>query len=520
MPDFIITDNKLEKYNGTDTEVKIPDNVKTIEINAFSCSENLQSVIIPEGVEVIGFAAFRECKNLQSVTIPKSVTTIMEFAFENCSKLKNLSIPESTQIQDSAFFGCRALADKNKMIIFHNTLFEYFGRKTSVEIPDGVTAIADQTFEDCNSLQNIVIPEGVKVIGYAAFHKCKNLQSIVIPESVKEIGLGAFKGCKNLKSISIPDSITEIYSSTFYECENLQTVEIGNGIQTISDYAFPEDLNVQKWVLAPDSQNEEQCKMLLNTFGTKNLALPFLSGTMETNETLRKMLQTRVTNKKFREKFIPMLIEQNESKAFASLLSLTKKMPVEEIDSYIKKSENALEIRLLLLEYKKRLYPAEILEKMEEIQMEKEFGLREKTLADYKKDFKIVKHGDFYKITGYKSENESMSIPSAIEGIPVRIAKKAFACCNVSYVYIENGITDIEERAFSGCDNLKEITIPESISMIGLDAFFWCENLHTIYYDGSISHWNHIFIVDPGVSVQQNVATVVCSDGETDFWFD
>ncbi|MBE6665935.1 MAG: hypothetical protein E7603_06940, partial [Ruminococcaceae bacterium] len=479
MSDFIITNNILEKYTGADVEVTIPEGVRAIEYRAFYRSKNLQSVIIPEGVKYIGGEAFKDCKNLQSVTIPKSIKTIAGWAFEGCSKLQNITVPESTRIEEFAFSGCRTLADQNKMIILNRTVFQYLGRKASVAIPEGIASIATAAFLNCSSIQEIFIPETITSIGERAFCQCQHLRRITLPKNVNRIGESTFAYCENLESVSIPESITEIENTTFAgcvnlqsvsipdsvmrigyaafaNCSNLQTVSIGNGIRHIDGNAFPKEMPLRQCVLAPDSQDEEQCKILLDILGTRNLAFSFLSDTLETNEIIRKSLKTRVTNKKFREKFTPTLIEQNESKTFANFLSLIKKMPVEEIDGYIQKSENAPEIRMLLMEYKNRLYPTETIKKMEEIQAEKDLGLREKTLADYKKEFSITKGGDFYKITGYKGENENVVIPSTIRGIPVKITDEAFFGCNqLREVYMENGITDIGSRLFANCKNLQ-----------------------------------------------------------------
>ena len=61
---FVIENGVLKKYSGNDTEV-----------------------VIPDGVKSIGIAAFKGDTNLTSVTIPDSVTYIEEPAFENCPNL-------------------------------------------------------------------------------------------------------------------------------------------------------------------------------------------------------------------------------------------------------------------------------------------------------------------------------------------------------------------------------------------------------------------------------------------------
>jgi hypothetical protein len=139
------------------------------------------------------------------------------------------------------------------------------------------------------------------------------------------------------------------------------------------------------------------------------------------------------------------------------ILSLVKKQDPEEIDRYIALTENNSEIRAMLLEYKNRLYPPETLEKMEEIQTEKDFGLREMTLADYKKIFSIKKQDGVYVITNYKGESDTVRIPAAISGIPVQIAMSG--CKTVKDVCLEEGFSQIGNKAFSAyfCKQLAEI---------------------------------------------------------------
>jgi hypothetical protein len=109
-----------------------------------------------------------------------------------------------------------------------------------------------------------VIPESVTFIGEFAFRNCENLQSVAMMNSIIDISFGMFAGCGNLQSIIIPDGVKTIGAVAFDGCESLQSITIGNGIQSIDSQAFPKEMNVRKWVLAPDSKDEEQCKMLFN----------------------------------------------------------------------------------------------------------------------------------------------------------------------------------------------------------------------------------------------------------------
>lgn len=77
----------VEKYNGEDTEVVIPEGVTRIGWYAFLGCSSLTSVVIPEGVTKIGDRAFYNCNSLMSVVIPESVTKIGDLAFAECPVL-------------------------------------------------------------------------------------------------------------------------------------------------------------------------------------------------------------------------------------------------------------------------------------------------------------------------------------------------------------------------------------------------------------------------------------------------
>ena len=370
-----------------------------------------------------------------------------------------------------------------EFIIKDGVLEKYHGKKKSPIIPDGVKVIGEIAFSNHNSLKMIVIPDSVTEIGGGAFHYCRGLQSITLGNSLTTIGDCAFRYCRNLPGIQLPDGVTSIGAEAFEHCANLQSVTIPESITSIGYNAFRGCENIRECVLIPASQDEAQCKMIAHAFGIKNLAYAFLTGNIKTNPILEKMLREKITAKAFRTSYIPNLIQKEETELFLTLLSLVKKMSPEEIDTYLDLSveKGLVEMTNRLIEYRRKLYPPEKIEEMREIEFEKSIGIREKTLSDYRKDFKISRQNDVYFITGYKSANPIVDIPGELLGLPVRLGLGAFDHCeHIQTVYIDEGIPYLNGWVFRDCIHLQKVTIPDSVTIIYGNAFEHCISLQTI----------------------------------------
>lgn len=76
----------------TEKSFTIPNNIQTIDSNAFRDCTALENVIIPDSVLEINMHAFSGCTSLKSITIPESVESIEYFAMgfdSDCKKLDN-----------------------------------------------------------------------------------------------------------------------------------------------------------------------------------------------------------------------------------------------------------------------------------------------------------------------------------------------------------------------------------------------------------------------------------------------
>lgn len=196
-------------YGTSVTSIIIPNSVTAIGDKAFYQCWGLTSVTIGNSVVSIGQYTFWGT-GLTSVTIPGSVTSIGESAFTSNPSLTSITVDESNTFYMSED-GVLLSKDGTELLAYPRAK-----AATAYTIPDGVTSIGSQAFQNCSSLTSVTIPNSVTSISDYAFYQCSHLSSATIPNSVTSIGFAAFSGCYNLTSVTIPDGVTSIGNSAFY----------------------------------------------------------------------------------------------------------------------------------------------------------------------------------------------------------------------------------------------------------------------------------------------------------------
>ena len=221
----------------------------------FFNDEEVKDLIIPEGVSYIGKNAFIRCEGLTSLTLPQSVETIGEDAFKECNGLLKLNISDLkiwfsykfNSMSNPLYYArhlylngeeLRDLVVPDDISSISDDLFENCLSITSLTIGANVTSIGSGAFSWCENLNSVILSEGLTSIGGAAFYGCKNLPNIKLPSSLQSLGENAFLDCNKLSSITIPNKIKKIEHSTFRNCTGLIDVTIGNGVRDILSEAF------------------------------------------------------------------------------------------------------------------------------------------------------------------------------------------------------------------------------------------------------------------------------------------
>lgn len=232
IDEFEIKKGVLNKYNGSDEVVVIPDGVIMVGNGAFSRCKLLKNIKFPDTLQCIGYEAFRWCYNLKTVSVPDGIIVIGDYAFSDCKSLETIILSDTLKrIADGAFSGC-------------------YNLKT-VNIPEGVISVGDYAFSDCNSLGKITLPDTLKRIRSGIFNNCYNLKEVNIPDGVTVIGKKAFSGCISLEEIKLPDTLEIIENESFKNCCNLKKVIIPEEVEAIEEKAFS-DCKALEEIKLPD----------------------------------------------------------------------------------------------------------------------------------------------------------------------------------------------------------------------------------------------------------------------------
>jgi len=224
------------------TTVTINPGLKSITSYMFSSCSSLESIIIPSTVNEIGFWAFSSCQSLKTVIIPDGVTELVTNLFSNCKSLTDVTIPSSVTTLGSAFDdSCPFITNLQKNSNGIYTCED--GQKFIIRAPEDVTtidtsnvvAIAAGAFLGCRSLLSIDIPEGITYIGDNTFYGCSSLKTVIIPKTVTTI-ISAFAHCTSLETIKIPSSLTSFEASFASSCPFITNLQKNsNGIYTCED---------------------------------------------------------------------------------------------------------------------------------------------------------------------------------------------------------------------------------------------------------------------------------------------
>ena len=165
------------------------------------------------------------------------VTAIGSAAFKGTS-LNSITIPEGvTSIWNDAFNECQSLTSVKmpKTLKYIGVRAFYNCSKLNNISLRNTKSCGNEAFSGCESL-TVIDLEGMASIGNSAFYGCASLTDINM-KNVATLGYSAFRGCSGLTSVTIPNSVTSIGNFAFSGCTSLTNVNLGN-TESIGDCTF------------------------------------------------------------------------------------------------------------------------------------------------------------------------------------------------------------------------------------------------------------------------------------------
>ena len=269
----------------------------------------------------------------------------------------------------------------------------------------------------------ITVPAGVTEIGAEAFAGKKKITEIDIPSVVAKIGNNAFKGCTTLVKVEIQNPEAEAYDC-FSGCKALSYIKA----------------------------SEKTMEGIFRFCSTK-MKISLCYGYLKTNDS---NCVYEDNAKRLKKHLIAQAVEEDCAAVIAKLYACYKKpIAINEIDEYLVAAAEKATITAFFLEYKAKHYSVQKIEKNAQDNEDKELGLKEMTLAEWRKVF-ALSSGKEIIIERYKGKESVVRIPAQIEGKPV---------------------VTIGASAFERHSEITDITIPASVTTIAWFAFDGCTNM-------------------------------------------
>lgn len=222
------------------TSVNIPDNVETIEENAFSNARQLQEVHLPDSLTSLGNGAFESCSSLRTVKIPTKLKMIPPYTFQGCNSLQSVELHDSiTGFGNYAFEDCglREITLPKSTTWVDERAFEGNTNLSKVTLNEGLISIRAYAFQD-TAIDTLNCPSTLRCISEGAFAGCRNLSQINLNEGLTRIEMYAL--ANNMATeIVLPSSLEYCSQSAFDDCDSLVTIEARSVMPPNTDGGCP-----------------------------------------------------------------------------------------------------------------------------------------------------------------------------------------------------------------------------------------------------------------------------------------
>jgi hypothetical protein len=213
------------------------------ELATYPAGRKGESYRVLDSCFVIWDYAFEGAHYLEQVELHKNVSQITLAFYE--SSISTLKIDN-----DNPYFSCVGGMVFNKE---QTELLQYLGgcKDESLVIPDTVTKIESDAFQQNQYLKSVEMSDSVTQIGGLCFQYCNALQSVRLSDSIQfdEEDIAIFAYCRNLRKVNIPKATKVIPSYMFEECNSLSEITIPENVVLIGEAAFMNCLHLRNIVV-------------------------------------------------------------------------------------------------------------------------------------------------------------------------------------------------------------------------------------------------------------------------------
>ena len=433
--DITVTDDGiiLDKYKGEKTsQIEIPESI---------CGKTVYK---------IAKGAFNDNASCEQISIPKTITEIEEGAFKGCTKLEQIIVSEDNE-NYSSYEDALYNKDGSVLLICPNAC-------ERLELPDDLKDVKDTAFEDCIKKPIIVGKYGtfaenyfsakgftfldpmwgvtttidgkIEINAYDGDEQVVSIPEKICGKTVTAINAEAFANAKNISKITIPDNVTTIGNHAFMGCTNLTQISISANLVSIGYGAFDGCTNLSGITL-PASVEE----IGTNVFnGCNSLSTIIVDKDSQTYSSAEGVLYNKDKSELI---FIPRAIDKFTVPDTIQIIS--------------DKLEGTYSLKSVFGQY------GSIADTY--------FTKHGISVVD--KNWSIITNETGVTITKYSGTLEQITVPETANGKNVtKIGKEAFSNIEnvtekITTVILPKTITEIENKAFSGCLSLKQLDVDE-----------------------------------------------------------
>lgn len=225
--------------------IDFPAGVTAIGDNAFN-STGLTSVVIPASVTTLGTGVFAHSRNLTTATFaPAEDMALSAQTFMGCTSLTQLNLGAGVEAIDAkALAGCTALSELNiapgnRLAAIGESAFEGAGL-TEVDLSECQNLESVGMYAFANSAaRRVMLPESVTSLGQGAFFYSTELESVELPQGVTTLADFLMAGCSNYAHENVVGAdVTEIGDYTFYNWDQMASFIIPASVEYIGTRAM------------------------------------------------------------------------------------------------------------------------------------------------------------------------------------------------------------------------------------------------------------------------------------------